>query len=72
MLVIGLSIYPVVNWRSKKMDLERNQVRFLDWLADLIFGKRIEFYDPETDQSIHKIRIRRRTLNDNDPYGLDG
>ena len=54
------------------MDLERNQVRFLDWLADLIFGKRIEFYDPETDKSIHKIRIRRRTLNDNDPYGLDG
>jgi len=54
------------------MYLERNQVRFLDWLADLMFGKRIEFYDPETDQSIHKIRIRRRTLNDNYPYGLDG
>ena len=54
------------------MNLERDQVRFLDWLADLIFGKRIEFYDPETDQSIHKIRIRRRTSNGNDPYGLDG
>lgn len=47
-------------------------MRFLDWLADLIFGKRIEFYDPETDQSIHKIRIRRRASNDSDPYGLDG
>ena len=47
-------------------------MRFLDWLADLIFGKRIELYDPETDQSIHKIRIRRRSLNENVPYGLDG
>ena len=47
-------------------------MRFLDWLADLIFGKRIELCDPETDQSIHKIRIRRRSSNENDPYGLDG
>ena len=47
-------------------------MKVLDWLANLIFGKRIEFYDPETHQSIHKIRIRRRNLNENDPYGLDG
>ena len=47
-------------------------MRFLDWLANLIFGKRIELYDPETHQSIHKIRISRRNLNENDPYGLDG
>ena len=62
----------LVSQNCRTIDLEGTQVRFLDWLADLIFGKRIELYDPETDQSIQKIRIRRRSLNENDPYGLDG
>jgi len=47
-------------------------MKILDWLANLIFGKRIELYDAETNRSVHKIRIRRRNMNENDPYGLDG
>ena len=47
-------------------------MKILDWLANLIFGKRIELYDAETNMPVHKIRIRRRNMNENDPYGLDG
>ena len=47
-------------------------MKIIDLLANLIVGTRIVLYDPETHQSIHKIRIRRRNLNENDPYGLDG
>ena len=32
-------------------------MKILDWLANLIFGKRIELYDPETHQSIHKSEL---------------
>ena len=34
-------------------------MKILDWLANLIFGKRIELYDAETNRPVHKIRIRR-------------
>ena len=47
-------------------------MKILDWLANLIFGKRIELYDAETNRPVHKIRIRRRNMNENDPYGLAG
>jgi hypothetical protein len=47
-------------------------MKFLDWLANLIFGKRIELYDAETDSTIHKLRLRTRNKNTDDPYGLNG
>ena len=47
-------------------------MKFLDFLANLIFGKRIELYDAETDSTVHKLRLRTRNKNTDDPYGLNG
>lgn len=46
-------------------------MKIVDWWADLIFGKRIDLVDPKTG-TIHKIRIRSKGSNTDDPYGLNG